>query len=119
MMRTVLRQALKFCTCFTKSNKREDDHDTSGNQWRNDSRALKFFFKTTTCNDTLFIRQGASLKDKREFVVEKKYMDSRVGRRYFTLDDSRDIASLSTDSFVILTSHALFYVFLILAYILF
>jgi hypothetical protein len=46
-------------------------------------------------------------------------MDSRVGRRYFTLDDSRDIASLSTDSFVILTSHALFYVFLILAYILF
>jgi hypothetical protein len=115
-MRTVLRQALKFCTCFTKSNKREDDHDTSGNQWRNDSRALKFFFKTTTCNDTLFIRQGASLKDKREFVVEKYGFSCR---RYFTLDDSRDIASLSTDSFVILTSHALFYVFLILAYILF
>jgi hypothetical protein len=62
---------------------REDDHDKRQPSTSLSGGTIHFFSSCsiTTCNDIIFIHQGASLKDKRAFPVEKYAFSWR--RRHF------------------------------------
>jgi hypothetical protein len=85
--------------------KREDDHGKRQLSTSLIGVTVHFLSSCslTACNDTIFIHQGVSLKDKREFLVEKYAFSCRD--------------CISVDASAILTSHMVLYGFMIRVYI--
>jgi hypothetical protein len=94
-MRTVRRQALQFCTTHLKIT--TIDHDKRQPSTSLSGGKIHFLSSCslTTCNDIIFIHHGASLKEMREFLVEK---DALSCRWHVPRLDFREIVSLSTRS---------------------